>query len=146
MNLFLDDIRSPNNVSRAYHGFTGKWEEFPFHYSWDIVRSYKEFIEYILQKGLPERISYDHDLSLEHYPLTNDDVEKPIEYSTHKEKTGLHCAIFVTEYCLVNNLELPDWYVHSFNPVGRQNIINELSGFERMRDVYLKTVMPKISI
>lgn len=53
--LFLDDIRS---VDMVYD----KSMERDF----DIVRSYEEFTEYIKKNGLPQFISFDNDLGLDH--------------------------------------------------------------------------------
>lgn len=120
-NLFLDDIRDPVHVKQAWHG--GRWIEFPSHYTWEIVRSYKAFTEKILSQGLPARIAFDHDLSYEDQNKTEN----------FKERTGLDCAKWLADYCVVNNLPLPDYMVHSFNPVGRKNIIDFLERFQEVR-------------
>jgi hypothetical protein len=54
--LYLDDVRNPTNT-------------FPttLNSEWVIVRSYKEFVKAIEDKGLPFMISFDHDLADEHY-------------------------------------------------------------------------------
>jgi len=126
-NLFLDDIRKPLDVTHAWHN--SGWEEFPL-YSWDIVRSYDEFVDYIIKNGLPSRISFDHDLSWEHYPQDELRMGGPIDYSKFKEKTGLDAAKWLVEYCDSKNLPLPEWFVHSSNPVGRMNIVNYLRSYE----------------
>ena len=72
MKLYLDDIRVPDG-------------------DWVIVRSYNEFISHIKQYGLPEFISFDHDLADEHYAGEN--------YKNFKEKTGLDCARWLLVYC-----------------------------------------------
>ena len=124
--LFLDDIRKPSDVTHAMHD--GAWVEFPSIWSWDIVRSYTAFTEFILKNGLPSVISFDHDLSWEHYPHDGLSLA-PIDYEKYTEKTGYDCAKWLVNYCVTNNLELPDYYVHSFNPVGRINIHNHLARF-----------------
>ena len=58
-NLFLDDERFPCKVS---------WINLP-PVQWEIVRNYSQFIQIITERGLPEHISYDHDLS--DYDATN---------------------------------------------------------------------------
>ena len=128
-NLFLDDIRDPHNVKAALH--RGVWEKFPELLAWDIVRSYDEFVAYIQKNGLPIRIAFDHDLSYEDQNKT--------DYSTFKEKTGYDCAKWLTEYCMDHDLPLPDFYIHSFNPVGRMNISNHLLRFEEIRAKNKKT-------
>ena len=129
--LFIDDIRKPLDVKHAWH--KGAWEEFPSLFSWDIVRSYADFTKYILDKGLPTVISFDHDLSFEHYPQDEESMIAAINYAKFNEKTGYDCAKWLVDYCMTNNLPLPDFYVHSFNPVGRMNIINFLVRFQEIR-------------
>ena len=117
-NLFLDDIRDPKNVTQSWHN--GMWIEFPSHYAWDVVRSYKDFVAYIEQNGLPTRIAFDHDLSYEDQNKTEN----------FKEKTGMDCAKWLVDYCIDKELALPEFYVHSFNVVGRMNIANLLTRFQ----------------
>lgn len=74
------------------------------------LRTYTEFIHHITEKGLPDFISFDHDLGL--------------------EESGYDCALWLVDYCLDNKLALPDFYVHSQNPVGKQNIISLLINFK----------------
>lgn len=137
MNLFLDDIRNPTDIHSTLH--RGIWEEFPSLMDWKVVRSYQEFVNFILKNGMPNRISYDHDLSWEHYPNAGDSLSAPIPYETFTEKTGYDCAKWLTNYCLEKKLELPDFYVHSFNPVGRMNITNHLLNFEQQKRMFKKS-------
>jgi len=76
--LFLDDIRYPVEVYR----YT-KQDVF-LRKDWHIVRNYEQFINRILEKGLPEMISFDHDLADEHYWDPNS--------RQRVEKTGYDCA------------------------------------------------------
>ncbi len=91
--LYLDDVRA------TPAGFVG-------------VRNYKEFISYIRNFGLPQYISFDHDLG--------------------EENTGYDCAKFLVEYCLDHRRRLPAWHVHSQNPVGKENIERLLQNFQRV--------------
>lgn len=92
--LYLDDLRpTPAGFERVY--------------------AYEEFVKFILDNGLPDFISYDHDLG--------------------EGKTGYDCAKWLVEYCLENNLSLPEYAVHSQNPVGKENILTLLSNFEKFR-------------
>jgi len=77
---------------------------------WIIVRSYDEFVEFITNNDMPEIISFDHDLGLE--TINNVVVEK----------NGYDACKWLVEYCADNELKLPDWQIHSANPVGRKNI------------------------
>lgn len=91
--LFLDDIRqTPPDYER--------------------VCSYQEFTRFILENGLPDVISFDHDLG--------------------EGKSGFDCAKFLVDYCLDQNITFISFQVHSQNPVGRQNIESLLSNFNRI--------------
>lgn len=106
--LYLDDIRTPKSDG------------------WEIVRNYDEFVDWIEKNGLPDEVSFDHDLSTIDYDLST--WTQKIEYT---EKTGYDAAKWLCEYCLENGLPIPSWNVHSANPVGRDNIISVLKGFEK---------------
>ncbi len=95
MKLYLDDVRpTPENFQRVYN--------------------FDEFVKFIADKGLPNFISFDHDLG--------------------EEKTGYDCAKFLVDYCLDQNLKLPEFYVHSQNPVGKENIEKLLDNFNKFKD------------
>lgn len=109
--LFLDDIRETKHA----YGYT---KNDIYLEEWDIVRDYTSFIRYIEKYDMPDILSFDHDLSLEHY-----DYQDEIPYDQFKEKTGFHCAKWLVEYCIENKVDLPkEIYVHSMNPVGTKNI------------------------
>jgi hypothetical protein len=125
--LWLDDLRNPFNVdwvSRYVPGFEGDviW-----------VKSYLEFVENIQKNGLPDRISFDHDLGDEHikFYFDNGGHENPPnpEKVSFIEKTGYDCAKWLINYCIENDLKLPEFTVHSANPVGSQNIKRILNNF-----------------
>jgi hypothetical protein len=107
--LFLDDLRIP---SEAYsYSFNPVFLD----NEWEIVRNYDEFVEWISQNGLPDCVSFDHDLS---------DVESA------QEKTGFDCANWLVAYCLDNQLQCPELYCHSMNPVGKTKILGLLEQFK----------------
>lgn len=116
--LYLDDIRTPKTDG------------------WDIVRSYDEFVSYIETNGIPDIISFDHDLAQEHisYYFDNGGHDSPPNPKGVKfvEKTGYDAAKWLCSYCYINGLPLPEWNVHSANPVGRDNITNLLKRYETM--------------
>ncbi|UOE36979.1 cyclic-phosphate processing receiver domain-containing protein [Chryseobacterium oryzae] len=98
-NLYLDDLRkTPDNFERVY--------------------SYGDFVKYISENGLPDFISFDHDLG--------------------EEKTGYDCAKFLVEFCLDHQLCLPEYVVHSQNPVGKENIEKLFENFERFHYRFVK--------
>lgn len=78
--LFLDDTLQPPDIT------------------WDVVRSYDDFVYYIETHGVPDVISFDHDLAFEHYPFAEDNPEaKKIPYDRYTEKTGYDCAKWLVE-------------------------------------------------
>lgn len=92
INLYLDDLRqTPSGFARVY--------------------DYDEFVSFILTNGMPDFISFDHDLGL--------------------GKTGFDCAKWLVEYCLDNQVSLPEFFVHSQNPVGKENIEGLLNNFRK---------------
>ena len=90
----MDDVRNPRTKG------------------WTIVRNYEGFVKFIQENGLPDEVSFDHDLGQDN-------------------KTGYDCAKWLCEYCWTNGLPIPSWNVHSANPVGRDNIIGILQSFEK---------------
>ena len=95
MNLYLDDIRqTPENFERVY--------------------DYDEFVNFINKNGVPEFISFDHDLG--------------------EGKTGFDCAKFLVEFCLDNGVSDINFQVHSQNPVGKENIEKLLANFNRLKN------------
>jgi hypothetical protein len=121
MKLFLDDNRKPYDVFKLT--INPVYEN----NNWDIVKTYEDFTSYIEKNGIPEMISFDHDLSFDHYYDENQKGE--LNYDEFKEKTGYHCAQWLIEYCKKNSLNLPTWFIHSANPVGSQNIKKLLTDF-----------------
>jgi hypothetical protein len=110
--IFLDDERHPNQVY---------WVNLPKDVNWTIVRSYDEFVETVANwykthgKILPDIISFDHDLSFEHY----------MDVVNSEEKTGLDAAKWLVQFAeehAVSTREFPYHCVHSMNVVGAQRI------------------------
>jgi hypothetical protein len=91
----------------------------------------------INKEGLPKIISFDNDLADEHYQayIKYKQTGLNIDNLKFTEKTGYDCACFVVDYCLNNRLDLPEYYVHSMNPVGKSNIVQTLErGREYLRE------------
>ena len=109
-NLFLDDFRDPQD-SAFYKGLA-----IYNLVDWVIVRNYDEFVKYITEHGIPDTISFDHDLASDHY-------DQQLPYDQYTEKTGYHCAKWLIDYCIDNKKELPATIlIHSMNPAGSANI------------------------
>ena len=116
--LFLDDIRQPKDAINLVPSNYNKifWDN-----DWSIVRNYREFVNWILSNGVPDLISFDHDLADIHYEVDFSDWE----FSSDQlgvEETGLDCAKWLVDYCVDNGSILPKYIVHSANPAGRKNI------------------------
>jgi len=102
-HLFLDDIRSADMVYQPI-----------FSPTFDVVRSYEEFVNYITTFGLPAFISFDNDLGLD----TNGEVALD-GYAATKwliYESGLD----------LSNLQFA---VHSANPVAAEQIKGLLSNY-----------------
>jgi len=128
--LFLDDVREPWMVGNYINPVELR-PEFRLH-EWVIVRNYKDFVETIQEKGLPTHISFDHDLAEEHYSIsTQEDWEE--NYFKGEELSGYDCAQWLTAYCLAKSLPLPIYFIHSMNPVGRENIQKHLKRYENRK-------------
>ncbi len=126
-NLFLDDIRHP------YDSYPYTKDTRYLQLKWIIVRSYDEFVKYITKNGVPRLVSFDHDLADEHYFSDNQpwSTENSIDYFSYKEKTGYECAKWLCDYCLDNNIKLPETLVHSFNQTGSDNIRHYIRNFKK---------------
>lgn len=119
-HLFLDDGRQPKDV---------KWIELP-PLNWVVVTDYDEFVRTIKEKGIPATVSFDHDLCQEHYDeytVAHDErmlSYGKIRYDVFTEKTGFDCAKFLAELCVEKGVPIPLYYIHTLNPIGRQNIFS----------------------
>lgn len=111
MRLYLDDNRVPTEDD------------------WNLVKNFDEFVNFIAMNGVPDEVSFDHDLDPEHY---NNAMYQGREaynklYATFKHPTGLHCAKFLSDYCMNTGVGLPSkMNVHSQNPAGSLNIVDHL--------------------
>jgi hypothetical protein len=123
--LYLDDVRTPTETLPGYH-------------PWNIVRNYNQFEEWIVANGVPDLVSFDHDLAEEHInDYFKQFAEKGFQipkYEDYKEKTGIDCASFLVEYCQKMNIPLKQCAVHSANPVGAKNIQSFINGFHKHMD------------
>lgn len=126
-NLFLDDFRQPSDAfNYTYNPIYNKLH-------WLVVINFEQFTDtiqryYDLKGVLPEIISFDHDLADVHYDAEN---QRDIDYDNMEEKTGYHCAKWLVDFCLDHNTELPEYYAHSMNTVGRINILGLLNNFSK---------------
>jgi hypothetical protein len=134
--LFLDDMRMPEDCKNFVKRLGSSTLYFKDNVDWDIVRTYNQFVEWIEKNGLPELISFDHDLADEHiqYYFGNGGHKNPPTYKDEPEfmeKTGMSCAKWLVDYCIDNKKTLPNFLVHSANPYGRENIKGLLESFKK---------------
>lgn len=114
INIFLDDIRIPNMSHNSERGIPTLSSSD----NWIIVRDYQSFIDLINnQFDEINIISFDHDLACF-------DIDG-------NELTGKDATNYLIDYCMDNNKKLPNWYVHSDNSTGRENIIQLILNFLR---------------
>ena len=114
-SLFLDDIRVPIMCSHM----SGNYMLY-MKMDWVIVKNFSEFVKGIeirYQNGyFPTLISFDHDLA---------------DFDIHGvEKTGMDCARWLINFCMDNDLKLPDYLIHSQNTVGNVNIKSILDQYK----------------
>ena len=84
---------------------------------WIIVRSFDEAVAVVLEHGYPKYVSFDHDLG--------------------EGKSGFDFAKWLVEHDLDTD-SMPDnfsFYVHSSNPVGKQNIEGLLRPYIKQRNI-----------
>ena len=113
MLLFLDDIRTP---SMAHNASKGLGLDYSPTDKWVIARDYFEFVKIVSANFYEiELVSFDHDLAC---------VD-----SDGKEWTGKDAADYLINFCLDHNTHFPDWYAHTDNTAGRQNIIGSIKGY-----------------
>ena len=123
--LFLDDMRNPQDVT---------WAVMPTCNKYDVVRSYDEFVAYIISFGIPEYVTFDHDLADEHYfAMTKENNGEAAEYG--HEKTGYDCAVWLTDFCFDRQLKFPLYGVHSMNPIGKDRIINYVENAKKHLEI-----------
>jgi hypothetical protein len=83
-------------------------------------------------------VSFDHDLADEHYveytaahdPKSS--TKGTIHYDKFKEKSGYDCAKWLAQYCVDKNLPIPQYYIHTMNPIGGMNIHSILESAKRV--------------
>ena len=127
-NLFLDDIWVPEDVFN-YTGNPIFLKE-----KWLIVRSYDEFVKTITELGIPDLVTFDHDLADIHYDVQEHVDEDYYDLcAAQNEKTGYHCAKWLINHCMDNELKLQKKVlIHSMNGVGAKNIESLFTTYEKV--------------
>lgn len=123
--LWLDDSRNP-----LEDGWLPLWAPLKDYDSVVWVRSYQEFIDWILENGVPYCVCFDHDLAdIQYHPATQ---QETVQWH---EKTGFDAAKWLIDYCIDNNIPFPAWRVQSANPVGRDNILTYISNAKKHSNI-----------
>lgn len=129
--LFLDDMRHPRECMYYHMPHMPMNKVIYSETDWVIVRSYTDFVQKITelfeQKKFPWLISFDHDLSFEHYGADPD--------GEFVEKTGKACAEWLRDFCVKHDLDIPTHYVHSMNYGGGENIHLTMCEFNRYKQI-----------
>lgn len=118
MNIFLDDIRMPEDVTWV------ALPKLPEGERWTIVRSYNQFCDVIkrcmLLDAPVKRVCFDHDLS---------------DYSGElgREKDGNDCAFVLADACRACDWPVPEYVVHSMNNLGVGRIVATMEDIEKFR-------------
>lgn len=105
--LWLDDVRDPYDKTVDWLVFSPIGRDVKVIWLYD----YQDFVEELLENGLPDGICFDHDLG-------------DCSYS------GFDCAKFLVKYHQKYGGNFPKYALQSANPVGRENI-----------DLYLKNYL-----
>lgn len=128
-NLFLDDVRDPEQAMLYDRGVSLCLASGIHHTEWVTVRSHADFVHMIKYGGLPDAVSFDHDLCFEHMRHYHDVTRNVglIEYGNLKTPTGKASAEYLVEECRKQNMPLPRCFIHSANEVGRTEIQKVLS-------------------
>lgn len=120
--LWLDDQREPYSYFKKKKTDSGAWVRNNDFYQENIFNNYKpnfiwvknlpEFSEYIIENGLPDLVSFDHDLS-----------SKTVKC----DHNGADCARWLVNYCKENGLQMPKCFAHTANNKQRP-ILNDILG------------------
>ena len=76
------------------------------------IKDYSRFIEFVNEGHLPDIVDFDHDLG--------------------EGKSGYECAKYLVNWCIDNNVRLPEIVIHSSNPVGRGNIESLVNSYKKV--------------
>lgn len=118
--LFIDDERVPSDVT---------WVNIARTTEWAIVRSCDAAVDWVLENGFPDVISFDHDLGYEAFDTNENGII--IVTDATETKSGYDFAKWLVEYDMETGL-MPDDFsftVHSMNPIGAKNIQSYLDNY-----------------
>jgi hypothetical protein len=115
--LWLDDQRDPYKYlstksksatfARNKQFYDNLLKQYNANFIW--VKNIYQFIDYIEKNGIPQFVSFDHDLN-------NRGGGEGLSDEQKINNNGVNCAKWLVNYCKQNNQPLPKFYVHSANP------------------------------
>lgn len=115
--LWLDDCRNPHDKT-VESGFLYTWIEMysPINGDYDVVwvKTYDEFVKYIIENNLPDGVCFDNDLG--------------------EEKEGYDCVKWLVNYCQDNNLKFPPYSIQSYNLVAKDNMFSLIGNFIKAQE------------
>lgn len=120
--LLLDDDRT---VARCFD-MTGNSAYLQG--DWDVVTNFDEFQDYIYRYGVPDVISFDHDLNDLHYQHAKRFFFQYFEHVRFND-TGYHALRWLLMYIMYNMAQLPTIYFHTLNDYGKEKMQEALKLF-----------------
>lgn len=115
--LFLDDVRNPPGHLRSV---------------FDTARSHAELVAWVEERGIPELVSFDHDLHPEHVSFFFDGggFRNPPDpsFEVFANPTGYDSAKWLLERCESEGRHPRYVIVHSNNPKGSDRIVSLVTG------------------
>lgn len=132
MNLFLDSNRIPSDTAEHMLPRIGEQANVYKELEWHVVRDFREFVSFIKEHGLPERVSFGHDLAEEHYEILCACGSSEDFPDYFNEKTGLDCAKWMTGYHIKTGGPFPEVMVHSMNPYGSERLHEYINNYKQM--------------
>lgn len=115
-NIYLDDLREPQQTAE-YMSYN---KDLYMKDDWMVIRNYKDFVKMVENDGLPDLVSFDHDF-VEIKKVQGSKIVR-IKPHTKQKENGMDCAKWLYEYCRKTKSQLPQFIVHSQNPVGKDNL------------------------
>ena len=130
--LWLDDIRNPYK-DRWLFDYAPEYVSDENNVIW--AKSFKDFTEWILLNGLPNKIAFDHDLGedVAKGKVADGMSKRQARIQKRETMSGFDCAKWLVEYCIDYDVDLPKWVIQSANPVGKENIDGLLSNYRKQR-------------
>ena len=115
--LWLDDQRDPYKYlktkstsatfARNKQFYDNLLKQYNANFVW--VKNLYQFIDYIEKNGVPQFVSFDHDLN-------NRGGGEGLSDEQKLNNNGVNCAKWLVNYCKQMGQPLPKFYVHSANP------------------------------